>query len=69
MNFYYLPLTPYHQNLCAHWGEDTWTQTPTGNFWAWVEKEYGAELTLWERPERWRFKDEQDMVWFALRWA
>ena len=63
---YYLPVYPYHDHLCEYWKDSGRGQRES--FWDWVEQEYNTKLTLWERPERWQFENEQDMIWFILRW-
>ena len=64
---YYLPLSPYHNNLSVYW--QTTDRGQTENFWTWVEQEYKTKLALQKRPERWKFESEQDMIWFMLRWS
>lgn len=64
---YYLSLSPYHENLCNYWNASG--RGPKENFWNWVEQDYKVKLALWERPERWMFENEQDMIWFLLRWS
>lgn len=39
------------------------------DFWSWLRGKYKAEVDLSVRPERWKFKNEQDQMWFILRWS
>lgn len=39
------------------------------DFWSWLKERYKASVDLTRRPERWKFEQEQDMIWFAMRWS
>lgn len=62
----YLPLGPYHNNLCDYW-EKNRDKHAGQAFWTWVRQEYGADIA--RPPDRWVFRNEQDAMWFAMRWG
>lgn len=64
----YLDLSPYHENLMKYWKPNRDNHLDQ-DFWSWVKKEYGAEVYRNQRPELWKFENEQDAMWFALRWS
>lgn len=63
-----LPLMPYHGNLADYWNKHSHAHLDF-DFWEWVEKYHGAQLVRAARPEVWKFKNEGDMILFALRWS
>jgi hypothetical protein len=63
----YLPLNPYHVNLMEFW--KTHRKHTQLGFWVWLNREYGAMLSLSERSDRWQFENEQDATFFAMRWS
>lgn len=65
---YFLPIMPYHQNLMDYWRANR-DQHLDQDFWSWLKERYKASVDLTRRPERWKFEQEQDMIWFAMRWS
>jgi hypothetical protein len=65
---YFLPIMPYHGNLMDYWRANR-DQNSDQDFWLWLRKQYKAEVDLSVRPERWKFKNKQDMLMFTLRWS
>jgi hypothetical protein len=63
-----LPLSPYYKNLYDYWDRDFY-HSDNCNFWDWVKKEQRADVARDMRPAQWKFKNEQDMLWFILRWS
>lgn len=63
-----LPLNPYHKNIRDFWVNHNDLHM-TDNFWVWIKAEYKAEMDFRAIPERWKFENEQDAMWFALRWS